>query len=104
MGHQDPFWLPDIVVGIKKKKKCGVMAVMMKPGPFVLTFCHWYQNVHIRWISWGWMGLAKGIWGAKRQMWRHKDKWGTIKANVSAKRQMGCQKGIWGTIKANGAP
>jgi hypothetical protein len=25
------------------------MAVMMKLGPFVLTFCHWYQNVHIGW-------------------------------------------------------
>ena len=56
------------------------MAVMMKLGPFVLTFCHWYQNVHIRWISWGWMGPAKGIWGAKRQMWRHKGKWGAKKA------------------------
>ncbi len=75
MEHQDPFWLPDIVVGIKKN--CGVMAVMMKLEPFVLTFCHWYQDVHIRWISWGWMGPAKGIWGAKRQMWCHKGKWGT---------------------------
>jgi hypothetical protein len=36
--------------------------------------------VHIRWISWGWMGPAKGIWGAKRQMWRHKGKWGAKKA------------------------
>jgi hypothetical protein len=34
MEHQDPFWLPNIVMGIKKRKKCGVMALMMPRGSF----------------------------------------------------------------------
>ncbi len=58
--HQGPFWLPMILFVVKKKKKCGVMAVMMKLGPFVLTFgikmCTW-DGMGISWwephIDWG---------------------------------------------------
>jgi hypothetical protein len=103
MEHQDPFWLLNIVVGIKKKKmwddgsddETGIFCPDLLS---LVSKCAHQMDIM------GLDGACKGIWGTERQMWHHKGKWGAIKANIGAKRQMGCQKGIWGAIKAKGVP
>jgi hypothetical protein len=91
MGHQDPFWLTDIVVGIKKVKMWGDGS-----DDETGTFCPIEMCT-----SDGYHGVG---WGLQKAYGVPKGRCGTIKANEAPLRRMLAPKGKWGAKKAYGAP